>query len=120
MGAVKHVKESGLHGHVRGFPPSLQLRIWDRNKSACRVKPKGRFPVRDEAINDVARKAIPHRESLHPPVAPSDKSGRRRCQDRTVGIYKKAVDWAIVRAVIEREEFRLAISGPGQATANKA
>src|SRR5260370_37322100 len=118
--AVKHVQEAGPHCHVGGLPPSLQLRIWDGNKSACRVKPKGRCPVRDEGINDVARKAVPHRESLHPPVSPSDNSRRRCCQHRGVGIYKKAVDWAIVRAVTEREEFRLAISVSGQATADKA
>src|ERR1700690_886316 len=93
LGTVKHVKESCRHRRIGRFPPSLQLRIRDRNKSACRVKPKGSFSVRDEGVNHVAGKAIPHRQTLHSPVLPSDKPRRRRCQHRSVGIHEKAVDW---------------------------
>src|SRR6202142_4136866 len=84
LGAVKHVKKSGVHHRIGRFPPSLQLRIWDRNKTARRVKPKGSVLVRDEGVNDVAGKAIPHRETLHSPVLPSEKSRGRRCQHRSV------------------------------------
>jgi len=116
----KHVKESGLHRSWSGpiFHNPLQLRIWDRNKSARRVKPKRSFPVRDEGINDIAREAVPHRESLPPlPLrairqTPDGVAAKTEASEFT----KKAWTGAIARALIEREEFHLAISVSGQAT----